>query len=146
MDVEIIIDQSAADTRIIIYTPAMTDEIADLAEMLSRKDVPLLCGIKDDKLEIINPSETIRIYAENKKVYAQTDIGIFLIKQRLYQLEDILDKRKFVRISNSEIINLDKVSHFDLNYVGTICVKLKDGTITYVSRRYVSELKRILGL
>lgn len=43
-------------------------------------------------------------------------------------------------------INLKKVRNFDLSLSGTICVTLSDGTATYVSRRYVSKIKKILGL
>ena len=62
------------------------------------------------------------------------------------QAEEKLSGRKFVRISNSEIINLNKTANFDLSFVGTIQVKLKNGDTTFVSRRYVSEIKKILGI
>ena len=88
----------------------------------------------------------IRIYANDKKVFAVTGEGEYVLRQRLYELEERLDGRWFVRISNSEIINLKKVGHFDLSFTGTICVKLSDGTTTYVSRRYVSKIKKILGI
>ena len=52
----------------------------------------------------------------------------------------------FVRISNSEIINLKKVKSFDLSFAGTICVTLSNGQTTYVSRRYVSKIKQVLGM
>ena len=49
-------------------------------------------------------------------------------------------------ISNGEIINIKKVKGFDLSFVGTIRVSLTNGTVTYVSRRYVSKIKKLLGL
>ena len=52
----------------------------------------------------------------------------------------------FVRISNSEIVNLKKVRSIDLSFVGTICMEMTDGEVSYVSRRYVSKIKKILGL
>jgi DNA-binding LytR/AlgR family response regulator len=63
----------------------------------------------------------------------------------LYELEERLDNR-FVRISNSEIVNLKKVKSLDLSFVGTICMELSNGEVSYVSRRYVSKMKKILGL
>jgi len=51
-----------------------------------------------------------------------------------------------VRISNSEIINLRKVKAFDLSLAGTIQVSLLNGTVTYVSRRYVPKIKQVLGI
>ena len=49
-------------------------------------------------------------------------------------------------ITNSEIINFKMVESFDLSFSGTICVKLVDGTSTYVSRRYLSKIKQWLGI
>ena len=65
---------------------------------------------------------------------------------RLYEIEERLNPHQFVRISNSEIINLKRVDNFDLSFTGTICVKLSNGTTTYVSRRYVAKIKKILGI
>ena len=62
------------------------------------------------------------------------------------QLRNRLDPQRFVRISHSEMVNLDQVRCFDLNLAGTICIRLADGKVTYVSRRYVSKIKQILGV
>ena len=62
------------------------------------------------------------------------------------KVEQRLNPHQFVRISNSEIINLKKIDYFDLSFTGTICVKLRGGTVTYISRRYVSKVKTILGI
>ena len=77
---------------------------------------------------------------------AVTEKGGFTLRLRLYELEERLDKKRFVRISNSEIVNLGKVRGFDLSFSGTIRVSLTNGTSTYVSRRYVSKIKTTLGL
>ena len=102
--------------------------------------------ITDDRAEILSPEDIYRVYAENQKVLAVTDKGTFRLRMRLYQAEEKLAGRKFVRISNSEIINLNRTKNFDLSFAGTIQVKMKNGDTTFVSRRYVSEIKRILGI
>ena len=68
------------------------------------------------------------------------------MRLRLYEAEQRLDSRAFVRISNGEMINLKKVKGFDLSFTGTICVALSNGTVTYVSRRYVAKIKQVLGI
>lgn len=79
-------------------------------------------------------------------VCAGTAEGEYLLRLRLYELENRLDPQRFVRISHAEIVNLDKVRCFDLNLAGTICIRLADGSVTYVSRRYVSKIKQLLGV
>lgn len=72
--------------------------------------------------------------------------GEYVLRSRLYELEERLSKELFVRISNSEIVNLKKVEKFDLSLSGTICVVLQDRTVCYVSRRYVAKIKQALGI
>ena len=68
------------------------------------------------------------------------------LKARLYELEERLAKKNFIRISNSEIVNFSKIKNFDLSLAGTITIIFKDGSKTYVSRRYVKKIKQFLGI
>ncbi len=146
MQVEIKIDSSYTEPKILILTASMSEEINSIVKKLS-EDVPqVISGIKDDKIEVLDPAKLIRIYANNGKVFAAAENGEYTLRLRLYEIEDRLSPNQFIRISNSEIINLTHVQNFDLSFTGTICVKLSDGTITYVSRRYVSRIKKILGM
>lgn len=146
MQVEIKIDSSYTIPKIIILTASMTDDVSSIVKQLS-EDVPqIISGYKDEKVEILEQTDFIRIYANAGKVFAVTNKGEYILRLRLYELEKRLPPDQFIRISNSEIINLKKVNHFDLSFTGTICVKLSNGTTTYVSRRYVSKLKKILGI
>ncbi|MCI8853397.1 MAG: LytTR family transcriptional regulator [Lachnospiraceae bacterium] len=146
MQVEIKIDSSCTEPRLIILTASMTEEVLSLAKKLSEHVPQILTGNRNDKVEVLEQSSLIRVYANGGKVFAATDQGEYVLRLRLYELEERLDGQKFVRISNSEIINLGKVKNFDLSFTGTICVKLADGAVTYVSRRYVSKIKKILGV
>jgi len=146
MRVEIKIDSSYSEPKIIILTAAMTEEVNIIVSKLSKETPQLISGIKDEKVELIEQDGLIRVYANSGKVFAVTNKGEYTLRLRLYEMEEILDGKRFVRISNSEIINLKKVENFDLNFTGTICVRLTNGTITYVSRRYVSKIKSILGV
>lgn len=144
MQVEVKIDSSCEDTSIVIITPSMTEEVSTIVKMLSDHSPKIITGHKDEKLEILEQKDLIRIYASSGKVFAVTSKGEYTLRLRLYELEDRLDPNHFVRISNSEIINLKKVKHFDLNFTGTICARLTDGTASFVSRRYVPKIKQLL--
>lgn len=146
MQIEIKIDSSCTEPKIIVMTASMTEDVNMIIKKLSMDSPQVISGIKDDKLEVLEQTDLIRMYASSGKIYAVTEKGEYIVRLRLYELEERLNKNQFVRISNSEIINLKKVENFDLSFTGTICVKLTNGTITYVSRRYVSKIKQILGI
>ncbi len=146
MQVEIKLDGSYTDPKAIILTASMTEEVSSAVKKLSEEPPPLLLGYKGEMIEILEENDLIQMYANSGKVFAVTQQGEYVLRLRLYELEKRLPANQFVRISNSEIINLKKADHFDLSFTGTICVQLINGAITYVSRRYVSKLKKILGI
>lgn len=146
MQIEIKIDENCKEPKIIVLTDKMTDEINDIVKKLSDTAPQMLAGFCGDSLEVLDQSKIYRIYSSAGKIYAVTESGEYLLRLRLYELEERLDKSSFARISNSEIINLKKVKSFDLSFAGTICVNLSDGTVTYVSRRYIGKIKQLLGI
>ena len=146
MQLEVKIDSSYIEPKVIILTASMTEDVNIILSKLSNQTPQIISGSKDNKIEVIEQADLIRIYASNGKVIAATRKGEYALRLRLYEIEERLPPHQFVRISNSEIINLKNVNSFDFSLSGTICVKLADGTATYVSRRYVSKLKKILGI
>lgn len=146
MQIEIKLDSACAEPKVIVLTDKMTDEVSAIVKKLSEEAPQVLAGFRDNILEILEQSEVVRAYASGGKVFAATERGEYTLRLRLYELEDRLDKSCFVRISQSEIINLKKVKGFDLSFSGTICVSLSNGTVTYVSRRYMAKIKQVLGI
>lgn len=146
MKIEVKVDAAFRETTVVIYTDKVTDEIQQLAQRLTQDAPQVIAGFREDEAILLSQEEIIRVYAEAGKVFAQTPGGKFLLRLRLYELEERLDAKRFVRISNAEIINLNWVRGFDLSFSGTICVRMKNEEETYVSRRYVTKIKQVLGL
>ena len=146
MQIEIQIDENCKEPKIVVVTDKMSDEINEIVHRLSERQPTMIAGFKDDLVEVLDPSGVFRIFSASGKLFAETGYGEYVLRMRLYEMEERLDGKTFVRISNSEIINLKKVKNFDLSFAGTICVTLTNGTVTYVSRRYVAKIKQILGI
>ena len=146
VQVEVKLDKSAAEPKVIILTDRMTEEVQSIVQTLSESEPKLIAGFREDTVTVLDERDILKIYAAGGKVYAVLPSGEYTLRLRLYEIEERLKPQHFVRISNSEIINLKKVKSFDLSFTGTICVILSDGSKTYASRRYVSKLKEVLGI
>ena len=146
MKVEIVVDKNLKEKEVIIKTPIVDQESLDIKEKILANELEVLSGIYDDKLEIISPDDIIRIYAKDKKVFTVTEKKTYLMKLPLYKIEDYLSGKNFVRISNSEIINLDKTKNFDFKYLGTISCEMDNGDVCFVSRRAMKKVREILGV
>ena len=146
MKIEIKIDENCSETRVIIITEQMTDEITALMQRLSGETPQGIVGFDGDVVSLLEPSEIVRIYSAIGKVFAVIDKKEYVLCLRLYEVKERLSNKGFVRISNSEIINIKKAKKFDFSTVGTICVSLSNGDISFVSRRYVAKIKKTLGV
>lgn len=146
MRIEIKLDDAYEEPTLVIMTNKVTDEIKLLMDKLKDEPAQLLAGFNDDACVVLNPNDIVRVFAQSGKVIAETQHGFYNLHLRLYEVEERLKTKSFVCISNSDIINLAKVTSFDLSFAGTIHVKLTNGTETYVSRRFVGKIKQLLGL
>ncbi len=146
MQIEIKVDENCKELKVIVVTEKVTDEVNSIIRKLSETSPPILLGFQEDIATILNEADLYRVYSSDGKVYAVTKDGEYTIRQRMYEIGERLSQDDFIRISNSEIVNLKKIKKLDLSFTGTICIKLIDGTTSYVSRRYVSKIKEILGI
>ena len=146
MKIEVKVDAACEETTVVICTNKVNGEIQQLVRRLSQDTPQVIVGFLEDEAVVLSQDEILRVFAEGGKVFAETKSARFALRLRLYELEERLDAKRFVRISNAEIINLSMVRGFDLSFAGTICVRMKNDAVTYVSRRYVSKIKQVLGL
>ena len=91
------------------------------------------------------PQEVFCFIVENSKVYAICDDKKYLLKLRLYNIEQTLDK-DFIKINQSSIANINKIQKFDASIGGTLKVIFKNGYTDYVPRRNIKHVKERLGL
>lgn len=145
MEVEIRIEPGRQEPKAVILAGEESEELRRLADSLSRLALgPVPVSRGEEKL-LLPQGEFLRFYTDGKGVAAQTAGETYAVHLRLYELEERLDKARFVRISNSEIINLDRVTAVDLSLSGTICMTLERTVKAYVSRRYVKKIKETLN-
>jgi len=123
-------------------TPAI-DMLADSIRKISF--TPTLIAYKFGRKLAIPVSEIIRIYTENKIVVCITADSKYKLRSRIYQLENILPKNIFIRISSSEIVNLNQVKQFDLTAAGMFKVMFKNGNSTFASKRYIKKIQEALS-
>ena len=145
MEVEVIIEPKYSKPKVIIYTNNISKEVSDLLNQFQNFSLSTLNGYLENKVCLLNIEDIFIIYSENGKVYAKTTDAVYTLKYRLYEIEKQLDKN-FIRISNSEIINLKKVKNLDLSILGTIKINFLNDSYAYSSRRFIKKIKEYLNL
>ena len=139
------IQEQYREIEIHICSDQRSKEALGLRDLLEGLLFTKLTVYRNQETKSVSSYEIVRIYSENKKVYVRTKEERFEVRDRLYVLEDVLREKGFVRISNSEIVNISQIEKLDMSYAGTIKMYMKNGDETFVSRRYVSRIKEVLN-
>ena len=126
MKVRLDIDAQHTEEQIIIEAPTLStrvQKVQDFVQSLDQNET--IKGKFQDQVYLIQISKIQRIYIENRKVLAETDQQTYTLDIRLYQAVDILPA-SFIQISQSEIVNIDAISHLKLTSNGLIEIYLKN--------------------
>ncbi len=145
-------DAAVQQPTILITVPRMDTAADALCRRLQTAldmpaEPPKLSAYNGDTIVFLAPDEILRVYSEKKKVLCEDLNGRrYSLRMRLYTAEEQLASEHFVRISQSELVNADRILRLDVSIAGTIAIILENGQKTYTSRRYVSKLKTFFGL
>ena len=132
--------------KVIIEAPALSDAIQQslkFAQQLDKNKV--IRAKKEEEIYLLDTAEIQRVYIENRQVWAETATDNYHIGLPLYQVLELLPA-DFLQISQSEIINTKQIDHLKLTGSGLIQITLKNGQITYSSRRYLKVIKEKLQI
>lgn len=143
MRVDFYENKSIDEPIVIVQAPCRSEDVEELIGLISNYSISTILGYSERAITKLRKDMIVRFYSKEKKTYADTTEESFLIKVPLYKLESELP-RNFVRISNSEIINTDRIIKLDISLTGTIKVLLEGGIESRVSRRYMPKVKGAL--
>jgi len=118
---------------------------AQLAPVRKLERIASRVGERTTLLEVARVSHFV---AKDKLTFAVTAGREHAIDYTLAQLEDVLDRRRYVRIHRSTIVNSSFVGELYPSIDGGMLVRLKDDAKTELSvaRDRVRELKERLGI
>lgn len=101
-----------------------------------------IAGYQDKKITQLLPQEIFYFESVENKVFAYCEKEIFEVRLKLYEIE----YTDFLRISKSIVLNLSKVQSIKPLFNGRFEANLKNGETVIISRQYVPELKKALGI
>ena len=121
---------------------------ADASVMKLKKHIEAfeekLDAIDNDKHYLISPLEVLYFESVDNRTFLYTETQVLEIKKRLYELEEILSDKDFVRISKSQLANINKIKLLKPELNRSITAEMINGEILFISRRYAKQIKTLL--
>jgi DNA-binding LytR/AlgR family response regulator len=148
MKVEIKIDPQIKEPIAVISTPKMTPELTIWVEALEGgiDKSSMLMAKKDDKIFVFEPEQIEIIRTEDGKIKLYNrEAHEFDVTKPLHEAHEHLGSN-FARISKSTIVNITRIDHLSQSFGGTMHIVMKNGINDYISRKYMSDFKKLFGV
>lgn len=105
-----------------------------------------VCGYKDNVLHRLKLSEIYYFEVVDGGAFFYTRNDVFNAKEKLYEFESMSARSSLFRCSKSMVLNADKIDYIRPSFSGRFEAVLSNGEAVIVSRKYVADLKRLLGI
>ena len=135
---------AGAEEEIIVLCHNMSPELLSVLNSLKTPSNMLVAYINNE-IHRVNPSDIFYFEAVDKKTFIYGEHDVYDSKLKLYELEQ-LAMTDFFRISKSVIVNLSKIKSLVPSFSGRVEAVLTNKEKVIISRQYVSELKKVLGI
>ena len=145
MNIEIDVDDKYSDIGVRITAPTLTPEIERIVSLMRMMDLQIAVK-KEDETILIDADQILYIEAVDRNTFVYTEGETYESDLKLYEFEQQLSERNFIRISKQSILNLRKVKSLKAELNRKIRVTLINGEQIIVSRMYSEELRKRLGV
>lgn len=145
MKITLNIDGKYDDTEVIIRAPHLNNDIERMVAMMRMIDMQIAVR-KDNETYLLETEKILYIEAVDRKTFVYTNSENYESELKLYEIEQELVERDFLRISKNSIVNLRKIKSLKTDVNRKIRITLQNGEQIVVSRMYSDELRKKLGL
>ena len=144
LKVELKISKEVKEPYAVIYSDSLTDEITS-AVMYLENTGKIITGEDNGRIAVLQPSEIYMVRVENERTVIYGENKKFFSPKRLYQLEEQLGNG-FMKISKSSVINLSHIKCVEPSFKGMMSLVMKNGLKDWISRKYLPDFKKYLGV
>lgn len=126
-----------------IHCHTVSDEVREIVAFVKSRQGQLTGTIEDRQYEV-SVTDIYYVESVDNKTFLYTKKQVYETKQKLYELEELLREKYFLRVSKSLLLNLMKVRSIQPALNGRFTAVLQTGEEVMISRKYVPELKKAL--
>ena len=134
------------EDEIIVRCASLDDKFMKLIYSLKAEQDNKLTGYMDDKIVKLTPKDIFYFESVDNKVFAYLSKGVYEVHKKLYEIEEEYFYTDFLRISKSAIVNVAKIAYIRPIFNGRFEAKMKNDEKIIISRQYVLDLKKKLGI
>lgn len=131
------------EALVLIRCYEVTDEVREIESFVKTRQGSL-SGVSEAKRYEIAVTDVCYIESVDGKTFLYTSDRVYETAYRIYELEELLKPKHFLRISKPMLVNLMKIQSIQPAFNGRFTAVLRSGEKIIISRNYVKALKSAL--
>ena len=143
MDVRIEQIGATGEELVLIRCREITEEVREIASFVKSRQ-GCLSGVSEDRRYEVAVTDVCYVESVDGKTFLYTNDRVYESSYRIYELEELLKTRHFLRISKPMLVNLMKIQSIQPAFNGRFLAILRSGEKVVISRNYVKALKTAL--
>ena len=145
MKIEIDIDDKYKDLGVKITVAGVTPEDEKIVSLMRMVDMQIAVR-KGSETILLDAGRILYVEAVERNTFVYTTEEVYESDLKLYEFEQQLSGRDFIRVSKQGLLNLKQVKSLRADVDRKIRVTLQNGEQIIVSRMYADELRKRLGV
>lgn len=137
-------DKKIEEIQVDILCQKRDQEVEGLIKRIENK-LSKISGYKEGKSYLIAPKDIFYIDTVDNKLFLYLKSEVLEGKYKLYEIEELLADRYFIRCNKSTVINVTRIEMILPRENRSLLAVMENGEQIYISRNYAKKIKELIG-
>lgn len=140
MKIRVVEDQDIVPGEMEVRVQCRDASIDQIIHLI-QKGYETIEGVREGTVHQVLISSILYFESVESRTYAYTEEAVYQCKKRLYELEEMLTRTPFLRISKSCIVNTAVIIRTKAQFNGRLLTQLQNGEKLLVSKHYIKSFR-----
>ncbi len=139
-------DAVESDKINIVFSEDQAEKVNRMLDSIVKGEDVFISVEGEEGIKNIESRRIHYFIIENEEVVAILMKEKFIVKIKLYELEEMLGNKYFIRVSKYALVNINKIDYIKPAFNSKLLLLMKNGDRVEVNRRYYKAFKNTLNL
>lgn len=130
----------------IVFNHSDISKVKDMLDLIVQGESVYITGYNQYGQKRVECRDIQYIKSEQDDVYAILQNIKLIVKMKLYELEELLAKKQFIRVSKYCLVNIGKINYIRALLNSKLELQMNNGDLCEVNRNYLKKFKEALKL
>lgn len=130
----------------IVFSEDQLAKVSKILDLIAKGEDVYITGYDSIGQKNIESRYIHYFTIEDEDVYAVLSKQKFIVKMKMYELEDLLKEKHFIRVSKYTLVNINKIEYIKPALNSKLVLLMKNKDQVEVNRHYYKTFKKTLNI